>query len=164
MSDKSVLAGINEQVAKEFGAAYLYLAMTAYFEGENLRGFAHWMRLQHQEEIEHAMRLFDYLIDRGASVELRAIPKPAARFKSPLHAVEEALKHEQAVTVAIHELYELAIKNKDYPTQLQLQWFITEQVEEERIFSELIARMKMAGDSSAALLLLDRELAARQPE
>lgn len=164
MPAKTAVAGVNEQITKEFAAAYLYLSMAAYFDAQNLRGFGHWMRLQHAEELQHALRLFDYLLDRGVAVELQAIPKPAHKFRGPLHAIEEALQHERAVTTAIHELYALASREKDYATQLQLEWFITEQVEEEKIFSELIARLKLAGDSAAALLMLDRELASRQPE
>jgi ferritin len=161
MPEKAVLAGINEQIGKEFAAAYLYLAMAAYFERNNLPGFAHWMRMQHQEETGHALRLFDYLLDRGAPVELDEIPKPPAKFKSPLDVLERAFSHEEKVTASINHLYELAVKSKDYPTQIQLQWFIAEQVEEEKMFSELVARVRMAGDSGSALFFVDRELAGR---
>ena len=161
MPTKAVLAGLNEQIAKEFAAAHLYLAMAAYFDLNNLPGFAHWMRLQHQEETAHALRLFDYLLGRGAQVELNEIPKPPASFKSPLDVLERALAHEQKVTASINTLYEIASKAKDYPTELQLQWFITEQVEEEKTFGELVARVRMAGSDGAALIFLDRELGAR---
>ena len=161
MPTKAVLAGINEQIAKEFAAAHLYLAMAAYFDLNNLSGFAHWMRLQHQEETAHALRLFDYLLDRGAKVTLKEIPKPPSTFKSPLDVLEQALAHEQAVTASINKLYEIASKAKDYPTELQLQWFITEQVEEEKTFGELVARVRMAGQDGAALIFLDRELGNR---
>lgn len=161
MPEKAVLAGINEQITKEFAAAYLYLSMAVYFERNNLPGFAHWMRMQYQEETGHALRLFDYLLDRGAAVELAEIPKPPAKFKGPLDVLERALAHEEKVTASINGLYELAEKAKDYPTQIQLQWFIAEQVEEEKTFGELVARLRMAGDSGSALFFIDRELAGR---
>lgn len=161
MSNSSVVAGINDQIAKEFYAAYLYLSMSAYFEVENLPGFAHWMRMQHQEEVTHAVRLFDLLLGRGEGVELQAIEKPPSDFGGPLAGMEQALAHEQQVTVAINQLYELAIKEKDYPAQLELQWFISEQMEEEKTVSDIIARIKLAGDSGPAMLMLDKELGGR---
>ncbi len=161
MAKKSVSQAINDQMAREFAAAYQYLSMAAYFEQQNLPGFAHWMRMQNQEEVDHAMRLFQYLLDRGDSVELHAIAKPPSSWASPLAVMEASLKYEKQVTVAIHKLYALAAEENDYPTQLQLQWFIAEQQEEEKTFGDLIARMKLAGDSGPALLLMDRELGAR---
>lgn len=161
MPDKTVLAGINEQITKEFAAAYLYLAMAAYFDLKNLPGFAHWMRMQHQEETAHALKLFDFLLDRGAPVRLKAIAQPPTGFTSPVTVMEQALQHEQDVTKAITDLYELALKEKDYPAQLQLQWFIAEQMEEEKTAGDLVSQVRLAGDSGAALLLLDRQLAAR---
>ncbi len=161
MLSKPVIAGINEQIAKEFSAAYLYLSMNAHFEVQNLPGFAHWMRLQYQEEVAHALRLFDFLTEHGARVELQAIEKPPTGFKSPLAVMEDVLKHEQRVTAEINKLYELADAERDYPAQLMLQWFITEQTEEEKSVSDIISRLKLAGESGPALLMLDRELAGR---
>lgn len=161
MLSKPVVAGINEQIANEFAAAYLYLSITAHFETEKLPGFAHWMRQQHQEEISHAMRLFDFLTEHGARVELKAIDKPPSVFNTPLSVMEQVLTHEEQVTSAINELYELANAEKDYPAQLMLQWFITEQTEEERSVGDIISRLKLAGDSAPAMLMIDRELASR---
>lgn len=161
MPSTAVVAGINDQITDEFYAAYFYLSMAAYFETQSLPGFAHWMRVQHQEETAHALKLFDFLLDRGARVELKAIDRPPVDFESPLTVMEQALTHEQQVTKAINDLYELALKEKDYPAQLQLQWFIAEQTEEEKTAGHLVTQLRLAGDSGAAILLLDRQLAAR---
>jgi ferritin len=161
MHSKAVEAGINDQIGREFYSAYLYLSMSAFFEAQNFPGFAHWMRLQYQEEISHAERLVDFITNRGGRLVLQALDKPPHDFKGPLAGMEQALAHEQEVTEAIHRLYELAVKEKDYPTQLELQWFITEQVEEERTVSDIIAQVNMAGDSPPGLLMIDRQLAAR---
>lgn len=161
MPNTTVVAGLNEQIAEEFHAAYTYLSMGAYFEAKSLPGFAHWMRMQYQEETDHALKLFDFLLDRGARVELKAIPRPPSDFQGPLAVMEQALEHEQQVTKAIHDLYELTLKEKDYPAQLQLQWFISEQIEEEKTVGDIVSQLRLAGDSGAALLLLDRQLAAR---
>jgi ferritin len=161
MPSKAVEKGINQQIAMEFYSAYVYLSMSAYFDAESYPGFAHWMRRQYQEEIAHAERLLDFLLHVGAPVELHAIDKPPRDFKGPLEGMEQALKHEQKVTTAIHELYELTIAEKDYATQLQIQWFITEQVEEERTVADIIAQLRMAGDSATAILMIDRRLGER---
>ncbi len=161
---KAMVAGINDQVAKEFYAAYLYLSMAAYCDGKNLPGFAHWMRMQFQEELGHALRLFDFVLERGGQAELQAIDKPPVDFGSPLDVMKAALAHEQKVTASINRLYELADKEKDYPAQLMLQWFITEQVEEERSVGDIIAQLELAGDGGPALLMMDRQLAGRRPE
>jgi ferritin len=159
-----MVAGINDQVAKEFYAAYLYLSMAAYCDGKNLPGFAHWMRMQFQEELGHALRLFDFVLERGGQAELQAIDKPPVDFGSPLDVMKAALAHEQKVTASINRLYELADKEKDYPAQLMLQWFINEQVEEERSVGDIIAQLELAGDGGPALLMMDRQLAGRRPE
>jgi ferritin len=164
MPTKTVEAAINDQIAKEFFASHLYLSMAAWFEDQNLHGFANWMRMQTEEERAHAMRLFNYLIEAGGRVRLKAIDAPAVDFTSPLQVMKESLKHEQKVTASIRKLYELADKEKDYGTQLQLQWFITEQQEEEKNVSDVIARLEMAGDNKVALMFMDRELATRAPE
>jgi ferritin len=164
MPTKTVEAAINDQIAKEFFASHLYLSMAAWFEEQNLTGFANWMRMQTEEERGHAMRLFDYLIEAGGRVRLQAIDAPKVDFTSPLQIMKESLKHEQKVTASIRKLYELADKEKDYGTQLQLQWFITEQQEEEKNVSDVIARLEMAGDNKVALMFIDRELGSRQLE
>ncbi len=161
MHSKAVEAGINDQIAKEFYSAYLYLSMSAFFEAKSFPGIAHWMRMQYQEEISHAERLFNFLVNNGGRVVLKAIDEPPSSFRGPSEGMQQALDHEREVTAAIHELYELAVKEKDYATQLELQWFIAEQVEEERTVSDIIAQLTMAGDSAPALLMIDRQLASR---
>lgn len=161
MLTNAVQEAINDQIKSELHSAYVYLAMTAYCEALNLHGFAHWMRLQSREEVSHAMKLFDYVNDRGGRVSLQAIAAPPLDFKSPLEMVQEVLQHERKVTAMINTLYEVALKEHDYATQVHLQWFLTEQVEEEKNASEIVERLKMAGTQPAALLLLDRELGAR---
>ena len=156
-----VRSAINEQINREFYAAYLYLSMAAHFEVEALEGFAHWMRLQAQEEQGHAMRLFNYLLERGARVELGAIEAPPASFGSPLSIAEQALEHERKVSEQINGIYALAAERADFATQVHLQWFLAEQVEEENSGERMVERLRMAGDNRAALLILDRELAAR---
>ena len=159
--DASVKDAINAQINHEFYAAYLYLAMAAHFESESLEGFGQWMRMQAREEVEHAMRLFDYLLRRGEEVELDAVAKPEADFDSPLSIFQQALEHEKKVTGLIDDLYELALEKSDYPTQLELQWFIDEQVEEEESVGRVVEQIEMAGDSRAALLMLDQRLGSR---
>ncbi|MCI0437462.1 MAG: ferritin [Gemmatimonadetes bacterium] len=159
--DKKVQQAINQQIGHELESAYLYLAMSAHFETASLPGFARWMRLQAQEELGHAIRLFDYMHDRGGRIELQAIAGPPAEFGDPLSIFEAALKHEQKVTRLIHKLNELAGEKKDTATQVFLQWFITEQVEEEKNASAAVEQLRMAGSAPAALLMLDGRLGAR---
>lgn len=164
MLNPTVEQALNDQIQKEFHSAYIYLAMSAYFEAENLPGAAHWMRHQAEEEQEHAMKIFDFVNDRGGRVALQAIGEPAAVYSSPLAVFEAAYAHEQKVTKSIHDLYALAVKEGDYPTQVMLQWFIDEQVEEEKNASAIVAQLHMVGDSPAALFMIDRQLAARSGE
>ena len=161
MVSKVVESAINDQITAEFYAAYLYLAMAAYFDEANFPGFANWMRLQHQEETMHAMKLFDFMIDNGGHIELGAVQQPPSSFDGPLPAMQATLQHEQHVTKAINSLYELALKEKDYPAQVVLQWFIAEQTEEEKTAGDIIAQLEMAGDAGAGLVMVDRELATR---
>jgi ferritin len=164
MLNSAVQQALNDQVQKELHSAYIYLSMAAYFEAENLPGAAHWMRGQAGEEQEHAMKLFDFIQDRGGRVTLQAIDAPPATFSSPLAVFEASYAHEQKVTKSIHDLYALAVKEADYPTQVMLQWFIDEQVEEEKNASAIMAQLQMVGDSPAALFMIDRQLAARAGE
>lgn len=159
---RGVEAALNEQMAKEFYAAHLYLSMAAYFDDRGLPGFAKWMLLQHQEEQNHAMRLYNYILQSGGRVLLQGVDQPPTDFDSPLGVMEQSLTHEQAVTKAIHDLYELAQQEKDYAAQLELQWFITEQLEEEKTFEDIIARMKLGGaEKGPGLLIIDSELGQR---
>jgi len=155
---------MNEQINKEMFSSYLYLSMAAYFEGKNLPGFANWMRLQADEEREHAMKFYDFILERGGRVELKAIEAPKSEWNSNLEVVEEVAAHEAKVTASINDLYELALKEKDYPSQIMLQWFITEQVEEENNAAEIVASLKMIEARETAVLQLDHKLAKRTGE
>lgn len=157
----AVKDAINEQIKHEFYSSYLYLSMAGSFEAANLPGFAHWMREQSGEEREHAMKFFDFLLNRGEHVQLQTIEAPPYSFRSPLDTFEQALEHEKEITSRIHALYELSVQENDYPTQVLLNWFVGEQVEEEKGATEIVERLRMAGEDSAALLLLDGELRGR---
>ncbi len=157
----AVRDAMGEQIKHEFYSAYLYLSMAGSFEVANLTGFAHWMREQAREEMEHAVKFFDFLLDRGEQVRLQAIEAPPYAFRSPLDTFEQALEHEKEVTSLIHGLYELAVRENDYPAQVLLNSFVTEQVEEEKSATEIVERLRMAGEDGAALLILDREMGAR---
>lgn len=154
----------NDQITLEFASSYAYLQMAAFLDDANLPGFANWMRQQAEEERVHAMKFFDFVLDRGNQIELRSIPAPSSDYTSPLSAFEASLAHEQKVTASIHDLYSQANDESDFESLPLLHWFITEQVEEEATVSELIEQIAMAGDNGAALLLLDRELGTRLPE
>jgi ferritin len=157
----AVRDAINEQIKHEFYSAYVYLSMAGSFGVANLPVFAHWMRKQYEEETGHALKFFDFLLDRGESVQLLPLEGPPHAFRSPLDTFEQALEHEKEITSRIHELYDLSVQEGDYPAQVLLNWFVTEQVEEEKVATEIVERLKMADDDSAALLLLDRELGER---
>jgi len=152
---------MNAQMGHEFGAYYLYLAMSAWLSHRNFTGFAQWMRLQAQEESKHAMKLFGYIDDRGGEIVLAPIEKPRSDWKSVLAVFEAARKHESQVSSGIHRLYELALGDKDYASQAMLQWFITEQVEEEKTSTLIVETLRIIGDSSSGLLMYDRELGGR---
>ena len=162
MLSTSLEKTINDQIKNELYSAYLYLSMSAYLEANNLPGSARWMRLQYEEEVSHAMKLFDYIHDRGGRVVLQAIDQPAAEFGSLLDVFQKALEHEQKVTGMINRIYDLAVKENDYPTQIEMQWFITEQVEEEKSAGDIVDQLKMVGDHTPSLIMLDRHLGARQ--
>ena len=159
--EKKVVDAVNEQIKNEMFSAYLYLSMAAYFESVNLDGFAHWMKMQAKEETEHALKLFSHLCERGERVVLQAIEQPQVDFDSPASVFEVTLAHEQKVTSLINRLYELAHKNNDYPLCILLQWFISEQVEEEANAGKILEQLKMIKPGSGALLMLDRALASR---
>jgi ferritin len=152
---------MNEQINKELFSSYLYLSMAAYFEDKSLPGFAHWMRIQEREEREHGMKFYDFIQERSGKVTLKAIEAPKADWKSTLELFEEVAAHEAKVTASINVLYELALKEKDYPAQVMLQWFINEQVEEEKNAAEIVATIKMIDAHETAVLQLDHRLAKR---
>ena len=154
-------AALNDQLQLELASAYLYLGMAAHFAAASLPGFAHWMRLQYDEEQLHALKFFDFITRRGGRVALQPIEAPPAEYGAPLEVFERALEHERVVTGRIHALYARSVDARDYPTQTFLQWFVTEQVEEESTVQEIVDRLRLAGGNSTALLFLDRELASR---
>ncbi len=160
LSEKLV-AAINEQIMHEFSSAYSYLALSVYFEENNLPGFAHWMREQQKEEEEHGMRLFKLLLDHNAPVELKEIPKPQKDYDSPIAAVKFLLNHEREITKKVFDLYELALQEKAYSVKVELEWFIKEQVEEEKTALTLLEQLEHIGDDKAALLTLDLQLSQR---
>jgi len=155
---------INEQINHELFAMYSYLSMSAYCEHKQFRGCAHWMRLQSQEEYGHAMRLYDFLIVRQGRVKLRPIAEPQIDFASVPDVFQKALEQEQGVTQQINGLYELAFKEKAFAALVELEWFINEQVEEEKTARDIVYKFQLVKDDPAALLDLDRELGGRQAE
>jgi ferritin len=161
MISKKMEKMINEQINHEMYSAYLYLSMSAYFEGKNLPGFANWMYVQYQEETFHAMKFFKYILDRGGRIELEAIAGPEKEWPSPLAVFEATYKHELKVTSLIHALVDLAITEKDHASNALLQWYVTEQVEEEANDTKIIDRLKRIGNAEGGLYMLDAELAKR---
>lgn len=159
MLTEKMEAALNNQINKELYSSYLYLSMVSYFDSIDMEGCAAWMKAQVQEEIIHAMKMFDYVSECGGRVTLEAIDKPQADWSSPLAAFEHAYEHEKYVTSLINDLMNVAIEEKDHATQIFLQWFITEQVEEEASASGVVQKLKLAGDSG--LFLVDRELGQR---
>lgn len=161
MLGKKMEKSLNEQLNAELYSAYLYLSMAAWFESENLPGFAAWMRVQHREETAHGLKFFKFVTERRGRVALKAIDAPATEWKSPLAAFEAALKHEQHITGRIGELVNLALAEKDHATNAFLQWFVNEQVEEEASVDGIVQKLKMADKSVGAILMLDHHLGQR---
>ncbi|NOX88140.1 MAG: ferritin [Calditrichaeota bacterium] len=163
MLSKSIERALNEQITHEFYSEYLYLSMASYCDSIDLEGFAGWFLSQAEEEHLHAMRIFKYVQSREGRVELGAFPKPQSEFKNLLNLFETVLEHERGVTAKINAIYELALKEKDYPTQVEMEWFIKEQVEEEKQVSDIIKQLKWIKDDPTALFMLDQKLGQRQP-
>ncbi len=153
---------ISDQITAEFYSSYLYLAMSAWCETQNFKGFARWMRMQSEEEKEHAFKLFDYLVNRGGSVTLGALDAPPGDFDSVQDVFEKTLAHEKGVTASINKLNEMAMQEKDYATTAHLQWFITEQVEEEASAEEILNQIKMVEGRPGSLFYIDRHVGKRQ--
>lgn len=162
MLSKKMLKALNDQVNAELYSHYLYLAMAAHCEAENLSGFAHWLKAQSYEEYGHGLKIFGYIQQRGSRVSLKAIDEPPAKWASPLAVVEDVAKHERLVTSKVNDLVDLAIAEKDHATLAFLQWFVTEQVEEEATADALVQKLKLVRDAPSGLFMVDRELAARQ--
>jgi ferritin len=164
MISKAMQDAINEQINKELYSSYLYLSMAAYFEDKNLAGFAKWMHMQADEEREHGMKFYEHLVDRGGRVTLKAIDAPKTEWASSMEVFQEVAAHEAKVTASIYALYELALKEKDYPAQVLLQWFINEQVEEEKNAAEIVANLQLIEERGTAVLMLDKQLGKRGKE
>ncbi len=161
MLKKEMAQALNGQINKEMYSAYLYMSMSAYSNKTGLKGFANWFMVQYHEEMFHAMKLYEYVLRQGEDVKLESIKAPPAKFSSQLDMFTQTLTHEQYITSSINELMDLAVSFKDHATQIFLEWYVTEQVEEEENDNDIIAQLKLIGDNAHALLMLDRELAAR---
>jgi ferritin len=163
MITKKMEKALNAQINKEFYSAYLYLAMSAYCNKINMPGSEHWFRIQYDEEVIHMTKLFDYVMQHGGEARLLKIDEPPMDFVSVLGAFEASQKHERFVTESINELLNVAVEEKDHATQVFLQWFITEQVEEEANVKEIVDRLRMIGNNGAALMMIDDKLSLRMP-
>lgn len=161
MLTKKVEAAMNDQLQKELQSAYVYLGMAAYAESESLPGMATWLRGQWEEELAHALKFYNFIIDRGARVEFKDLRAASVDYRSPLDVFEQALEHERAVTRSINELYELVANEKDFASQAWLDWFATEQVEEEKSVGQIVDDLKRVGDKGDGLYLIDRALGSR---
>ncbi len=161
MLTKKVEGAMNDQLAVELQSAYAYLAMSAYCEAESLPGFAHWLRSQAQEEVDHAMRFYGFIADRGGRVRLGGLAQPPEKYSPALDVFEQALEHERSVTRSIADLYGLVVDERDYAAQAWLDWFATEQVEEEKSVGHIVDSLRRIGQRGDALFFLDKELAGR---
>ncbi|MBS3742236.1 MAG: ferritin [Candidatus Cloacimonetes bacterium] len=161
MISKNLEKAINEQINKELYSEYLYMAMAAYLDANDLDGFAHFFKMQGDEERFHAMKLYNFLDERGGRIILKAIEKPDHEFDSVIDIFEKAYKHEQYVTKLINNLMDLAIKENDHATKSMLDWFVDEQVEEEASMEHLLNKLKMIGGKGNGMLMLDKELGTR---
>ncbi len=162
MLNEKIEKAINDQINAELYSAYLYLSMCAYFDSVSLTGCANWMRQQAQEETFHAMKMFDFVSERGGRVLLKAIDQPVAEWETTMAVFEDVLAHEQKVTGLINNLVDLALDERDHATNIFLQWFVSEQVEEEASAGEIVDKLKLIGDDANGLFMLDRELRERR--
>lgn len=161
MISEKMIKALNGQVNNEMYSAYLYMAMSTHSNHMGLKGFANWFMIQYHEEMFHAMKLYEYIARQGGRPVLNAIKEPPAQFDSAIDMFEKTLIHEQFITGCINDLMELAIAEKDHATQIFLQWYVTEQVEEEENDHDIIARLKLTNNSPQGLMMLDRDLAGR---
>ena len=163
MISKKMEEALNEQVNAELYSSYLYLSMESYFKAQNLNGFANWMRIQTQEELTHAMKMYDFINERGGRVLLKAIEGPPTEWDTTLTVFKAVYEHEQKVTVLINNLVDLSLGEKDHASSTFLQWFVTEQVEEEAAARTIVDKLKLIGDNPLPLYMLDGELGQRTP-
>ena len=161
MFSKQMENALNDQINAEMYSAYLYLAMSAYFQSTNLSGFANWMKIQAQEEMVHAMKFYDYINERGGRVALQDIEAPPKDWDSPLDVFDATLLHEQKVTSLINTLVDIAMEERDHATNIFLQWFVSEQVEEEDTANEMLQKIKLMGDAPGGMFMLDNEMGQR---
>lgn len=161
MISKKLAQEINNQINAEMFSGYLYLSMQTYFEDRHLTGMAHWMHKQAGEEFEHAMKFWDYLFDQGEKVVLKAIDAPQTEFSSVISIFEATLEHEKKITALIDKLYDMAVKDKDYASQAFLDWFVKEQVEEEKNAMDILADLAILGEKGNGLYLYDKQLGQR---
>lgn len=164
MISKKLEDAMNDQINAELYSAYIYLSMSSWFDSENLKGMSHWMGIQAKEEVEHAMKFAGYVMERGGRVLYKGIEGPETGWTSPLEAFKVAYEHEKYVTRRINDLMDLAVAEKDYASQAFLQWFVTEQVEEEANADEIVSKLGMIGDGKHGLLMIDRELGDREDD
>jgi len=163
MLSQKIQDAFNKQLNAELYSSYLYVSMSAYFDSINLKGMANWMRIQASEEVQHAIKFYNFINERGGRVLLTPIEGPKTEWRSPLEVFADTCRHEAKVTGLINDLVDLAIKEKDHAANAFLQWFVTEQVEEEAAPKEIADKLKLAGDSPGVLLMIDRELGQRAP-
>jgi ferritin len=163
MLTEKMQTALNGQLNAELYSSYLYLSMNAYFKTVNLDGFANWMYYQAQEELEHSLKFYDFVIQRGGKVQLTQIAAPPTEWDSPMAVFEATLAHEQKVTGLINDLVEIAHEERDHATNIFLQWFVSEQVEEEESVGGVLEQLKLMGDAKGGLFMIDRELAKRSP-
>jgi ferritin len=163
MLSKTMEAAINEQINAELYSAYLYMSMMAQFEAQGLKGIANWMRVQAMEETTHAYKFYDYVIERGGEVKLKAIEGPPTEWANALAAFEHVAQHEAHVTSLINNLMDIAIETKDHASTSFLQWFIDEQVEEEANVSTIVDQLRLVGDNGVAIYMIDQQLGQRAP-
>ena len=161
MLHKDMTKALNSQINKEMYSAYLYMSMSGHSAKLGLKGFANWFMVQYHEEMYHAMKLYEYVQRQGEDVVLDTLKAPPSDFSTPLDMFTQTLAHEQFITDSINKLMDLAIKKKDHATQIFLEWYVTEQIEEEENDNDIILQLKLIGDNPHALLMLDRELSAR---
>ena len=162
MIKQEMTDGLNKQINEELFSSYLYASMVTYFEDVNMPGFASWMRVQAAEELEHAKKIIEFLFERGARVKLDAIAAPQTEWESPLAAFQAAYKHECHISECIDKLSSLSLKLDDHASRVFLEWYVTEQVEEEANATKMVQELSLVGDKGHGLLMLDREAGQRQ--
>jgi len=161
MITKKVANALKNQLKNELESSYLYLSMSAWAAGKGLKGFSNWFYVQAKEELYHFFKFYHYLLDQGEKVELPAVGKPKSEFASPLQAIKETLQHEQFITKSINKLVDIALKEKDHATNAFLQWFISEQVEEEATVGEILDQLELIGENGNGIFMIDKELGQR---